>query len=221
MTFSVLDFQFLINPVHQRKVENIGSEEIKNIEKSLDDLATLLHGNFQWILSGGMIIPLITGGYSRVHFDFDIEILPQHLQTMVETTKIRGYNLFSRTLMAKLSPCQKLDVYRSVSPEEASKGLRNLRLARLDNGGKIIRHTNLMDYIDIYLYDVAIDGVFLRENGVSIPFLQKSNETYTTQSGHQIAVRPLWYIEKLKAMKPDDLNSFDLRVVDWYTSQHA
>ena len=108
-----------------------------------------------------------------------------------------NYGLFSRIMMAKISPNSKVDVYMKVSPKEVvEKRLKNIRLVRLDSEGRPVRHTGLLDYFDVYMHHLE-DGTLVSNEGDFRVSSQIKGSIYYTCSGRSIKVMPLEYIKQL------------------------
>jgi len=214
MTFQFGRYSVLINPFHKRALRSITPEATRTTEYSLDKLVDILKGNFEWVLSGGLAIPTTIGSFYRIHDDIDIGIHERDLEKLTEAAAQNEYGLFSRIFMTKISTAHKVDVYKSVSPEEAlEKQCKRLRLVRLGKNGKIARHDNLLDYFDVYTHYYEDGELVSNEGGTRVPLFNNYGKTYATISGKKIMVRALEYIEQLKLRGKDEKDKHDLRIL--------
>jgi hypothetical protein len=214
MTIQIGRYSVLINPFRRGTLRSTTPEATRAAESSLDKLADILKGNFEWVLSGGLAIPTTIGSFYRIHDDIDIGIHERDLGKLAEAAAQNGYGLFSRIFMTKVSPSHKVDVYKSVSPEEAlEKQSKRLRLVRLGKNGKIVRHENLLDYFDVYTHYYEDGELVSNEDGTRVPLFNNYGRAYTTISKKKIIVRALEYIEQLKLTGKDEKDKHDLRIL--------
>lgn len=222
MTIRIGKYSVLINPFRRGALRSITPEAARNAESSLDKLVDILKGNFEWVLSGGLAIPTTIGSFYRIHDDIDIGIHERDLGKLAETAAAKGYGLFSRIFMTKVSPSRKIDVYKSVSAEEAlEKQSKKLRLVRLGENGKIARHDNLLAYFDVYTHYYEDGELVSNEEGIRVPLFNNYGRAYTTVSGKKIIVRALEYIEQLKLAGKDEKDRHDLHILRMFSSAES
>jgi len=210
MTVRFGKFSALVNPWHSLVLRDISLEEQKKVEYSLDKLAEILTGDFEWTLTGGLAIPTTIGSFYRVHNDIDIGVSEKDVKKLVACAKARGYALVSRTMMVKIPGNKKIDVYKEILPEEAvDKTCRHTRLVRLEPDGRIARHAQLLDYFDVYIHHYGGDMLVSRDGRIKISSCLRG-AVYTTISGRSINVRPLHYTLQLKLKRNGEKDRCDL-----------
>jgi len=161
-------YQIVISKIQSKYPLAPANYDLFVLHKSVDRLAEILENNNKWVLSGGLSIPLSLGiNFYRKHRDIDIGLPREALPEILGEAEKEGYALFSRLAMAKISPTRKIDLYKQVSAEEAvesyksaspddvDRGMKNIRLVMTDVEGKIISSGDILDYFDIYFCSIA------------------------------------------------------------------
>lgn len=215
-------YQTIVSPRHYKKLNpssKENQEEIKNIIKSLP---TILGNPENWVLSGGIAIPLTTGQFYREHFDIDIGLHEKYLEEIVDEAKKSNYGLFSRKLMMHTSSKEKFEIYSKVTPEESIKNKnKNLRLIRLDRRLKIVRLVKLEDYFDIYLHKIDRENLISHEDGLIIPTVYNKGEKHYLENRMSIYLRDLRFLQIIKMNhSKDKINKTDLEKINYHFEKH-
>lgn len=83
--------------------QSMQTEDIHLLNNFLDNLAKNLAG-LEWMVAGGLSIPLTTGKFYRNHEDLDILVKKEHLSGLVKAIQTSGYALFSRKACSQGGP---------------------------------------------------------------------------------------------------------------------
>ena len=214
MTVRFGRYSVRINPVHKKNVRNITNSEVEEIRVSLDSLAEILSEGSEWVLVGGLPIPLTIGRFYRVHNDVDIGVSQEGFGDLIESASSHRYGLFSRRFMTKISSNKKVDIYTRVSVEEAvKKKSKHLKLLRLDSGGrKPTSNPNLTSDVDVYVYNTEGNDI-VTWDGIKVPSQRSIGKSYELPSGQRISLRNLNHIRRLKERSHRSLDRYDIKVI--------
>ncbi len=181
-------YTLVTSKVRRKGIRKITAEEQRQIESSLDRLAEILSINIKWVLSGGLAVATTLNTFYRGHDDLDIDVYAADVEQVAEEGRQRGYDIFSRETMVKITPTKKGEIYRRMTPQEIVKeGKKKVRLVRINERKRIALQGGLLDYIDVYI-NYGEDGSNVLSGGA----------TYTTQSGRMIHIIPLEYLSFIK-----------------------
>lgn len=222
MAFKISGYQFVINPVHSNVPMKSTTASSGETLQAVKTLTAILGGDFEWVLSGGIAIPLSLGiPFYRQHRDIDLGVHKNHLKKLTYQAASAGYRLFSRLAMFKISPNKKLDFYKQVTPGQVTSqfnvynswvGFKNLRLVRTEERGRVETHNHLLSYFDIFVHDFLRDRLVSFEEGMTVPISLNMGGSYETPNG-TIKLRNLQYITKIKERGNSLIDKFDLQVM--------
>ncbi len=221
--------QYVVNPVHPRKLSYILSPQDLRIEKYdgvLDNLAELVTPVQLVVLTGGLAIdatllalhPETTPRFYREHYAVHLGVARYRFPELVKRAYQTGnYYPFSRAFLNQLGEetGTKKDAYYPLPWNEVEaiargeklgrifgvfRKNRNIRLIRIEGEtGEITPHIGLLDYMDVYLHYYRNGRLVSNDDHRRDCPLYFSGIPCTTMSDKKLPLVNIRYLEQIKS----------------------
>ncbi len=206
-------FQIKVSSHKWNPTDRMSSENISYLNNTLDRLGESFR-DVEWMVAGGLSIPLSTGTFYRKHEDLDIAIPKSDLSKCALSAQNIGYLLFSRVAMAKTAKSSRIYLYEELNPIKLPTKLKRLKLIKIDERGRIQDHETIDHHIDIWPYEVQEEHIKDVYGRYTFPAEKLKGRIYRTPNGTQVQIQDLKLTHELKVTESNKKSGIDTQKLD-------